>query len=188
MELLKLATNVPEEIALKYSDGKEVEGRYGPQVFFSLADGRGFYAEPMVAEMIKAKGLKPGQPFAICKNEVKNGAKKTIGWEVKPVYGANDDPGVTPKVSAAVTTPASGGASPARTVAASSPEDATRLQQTHGNTVLALGMQCVDAMAAIEKYAQQKFGTSFEFNGEDVRATLNTLLIEEFKRAAWRSN
>ena len=39
-EIIRFQPNVPVEIALKYSTGKRVQGRYGEQYFFSLVDGR----------------------------------------------------------------------------------------------------------------------------------------------------
>jgi hypothetical protein len=35
-EILRFDTNVPVEVALRFSDGKHVEGRYGDQVMYSL--------------------------------------------------------------------------------------------------------------------------------------------------------
>ena len=47
-EILRFDTNVPVEVALRFSDGKHVEGRYGDQVMYSLEDDRIMYVPPIV--------------------------------------------------------------------------------------------------------------------------------------------
>ncbi len=82
MELLKLEPNVPSgELMLKFSDGKDVEGRYGPQVFYSLADGRGWYVDPPVSDQLM-RIVKAGQPFAELEaaNEEAEGRAGQIGF------------------------------------------------------------------------------------------------------------
>lgn len=52
-EILRFETNVPVEVALRFSDGKHVEGRYGDQVMYSLADERIIYVPPIVERKIQ---------------------------------------------------------------------------------------------------------------------------------------
>src|ERR1700736_1997587 len=41
-------TNVSIDVALKYNDGKEVNGQDGDQVLYTLTDGRVMYVPPIV--------------------------------------------------------------------------------------------------------------------------------------------
>jgi hypothetical protein len=45
---VQFQTNIPVEAALKYGDGKEVNGQYGDQVLYTLTDGRVMYVPPIV--------------------------------------------------------------------------------------------------------------------------------------------
>ena len=51
---LRFQNNVPEKIALAYPQGVRKEGVYGPQVFFTLTDGRGMFLDEPVAQQITA--------------------------------------------------------------------------------------------------------------------------------------
>lgn len=93
-EILRFQTNIPEEFSLKYSDGKEVEGNFGPQVMFSLEDGRVTYVPPTVEAKFKAAGIKRGERVSVCKTEIKGKAV----WVVKRV----DPPAPAPRPAAAV--------------------------------------------------------------------------------------
>jgi hypothetical protein len=58
------------EVALRYTDGKVVDGQYGEQVMFSLTDDRVMYVEPIVAARIRSLGVQPGECFFILKTKV----------------------------------------------------------------------------------------------------------------------
>jgi hypothetical protein len=83
MNILRLETNAPVQVALKYDGGRDVDGRYGPQVLYTLADGRLMYLEPKAARRIDEMKITAGEPFSICKREARNGQKRTVEWEVK---------------------------------------------------------------------------------------------------------
>src|SRR5438128_11406502 len=85
MNILRFETNTPVQVALKFDGGRDVDGRYGPQVLYTLADGRLMYLEPKVARHIEELKITAGELFSICKREVKNGQKSGIQWEVKRV-------------------------------------------------------------------------------------------------------
>ena len=85
MNILRFEANTPVQVALKYDGGRDVDGRYGPQVLYNLADGRLMYIESKVARHIEELKIKAGELFSICKREVKNGQKSCIHWEVKRV-------------------------------------------------------------------------------------------------------
>ena len=70
-EILRFDTNVPVEVALRFSDGKHVEGRYGDQVMYSLENERIIYVPPIVERKIQELRIEKGEHFEICKAEVK---------------------------------------------------------------------------------------------------------------------
>jgi hypothetical protein len=59
--------NMPVQLALSYSEGKIVSGRFGEQVMYSLADGRVMYLNFKVAEKINELELNVREPFFVCK-------------------------------------------------------------------------------------------------------------------------
>lgn len=89
MSVLRFQTNVPVEVALAYSDGKEIEGQYGPQVMFSLAESpngeKTMYVPPIVAERFRELHIDKGQRVRVCKDEVKNGNRRGIQWDVSRI-------------------------------------------------------------------------------------------------------
>ena len=82
MNILRFEANTPVQVALKFDGGRDVDGRYGPQVLYTLADGRLMYLEPKAARRIDELKITAGEPFSICKREIKNGQKRTVEWEV----------------------------------------------------------------------------------------------------------
>src|ERR1700722_8423439 len=79
---VQFQTNVPVEVALKYNDGKEVNGQYGDQVLYTLTDGRVMYVPPIVKRKIDELGIGRGELFTLTKAEKKNGTRRTIEWLV----------------------------------------------------------------------------------------------------------
>lgn len=81
MEKLTLTPNVPMQIALKFPDGKCVEGRFGDQVMFSLTNSQVLYLDTDVAAKINALELRKNEPFGICKRWT---GKKgdSIRWDI----------------------------------------------------------------------------------------------------------
>jgi len=71
--ILRFNTNIPEEISLQRDMGRHVQGRYGEQVMYSLADGRVMYVPPYVEQRIEDLVIAPGEPFEICKTETTDG-------------------------------------------------------------------------------------------------------------------
>jgi hypothetical protein len=83
MNILRFETNTPVQVTLKYEGGRDVDGRYGPQVLYTLPDGRLMYLEPKAARRIDELKITAGEPFSICKREVPNGQKRTVEWDVQ---------------------------------------------------------------------------------------------------------
>ena len=83
MNIVRFQTNIPTEITLASPQGTGIEGRYGDQIMFTLADGRIMYVPPTVALRIQEHGIGAGEPFDVCKTLVKNGRQRSIEWFVK---------------------------------------------------------------------------------------------------------
>ena len=82
-DILRFNTNTPVEVALRWEDGREVEGRYGLQVMYTLADQRVIYVPPIVAQQIRELGIRQGERFEICKAEARQGERRWIEWQVR---------------------------------------------------------------------------------------------------------
>ena len=82
-EILRFNVNVPAEVALRYGEGKRVQGRFGEQVMYTLVDDRVMYVPVCVADRIEELEMRPGQQFEICKAEVRDGNRKWIEWFVR---------------------------------------------------------------------------------------------------------
>jgi hypothetical protein len=52
-------TNVPVSVALAYPDGIQVEGRFGDQIMYTLADERVMYAPPVVRSKLVERVSSP---------------------------------------------------------------------------------------------------------------------------------
>jgi hypothetical protein len=85
MNIVRFEMNVPAEIALQSPQGTLVAGRYGDRVMFPLADGRVMYVPPVVASQIETQGIAAGEPFQLCKVNVKAGRSRSIEWRVRRI-------------------------------------------------------------------------------------------------------
>jgi hypothetical protein len=82
-ERVTFQTNVPVTVSLAYPDGIEVEGRYGDQVMYTLADERVMYVPPIVREKIRDLGVRQGELVTICKTERRDGNRRFLEWKVE---------------------------------------------------------------------------------------------------------
>jgi hypothetical protein len=91
MNILRFEANTPVQLALKFDGGRDVDGRYGPQVLYTLTDytltdGRLMYLEPTAACRINELKITAGEPFSTCKRESRNAqpssrrGSRTAGW------------------------------------------------------------------------------------------------------------
>ena len=63
-EIIRFSTNVPAEVALRYGDGKRLQGRHGEQVIYALVDDRFMYVLLCVADRIGELEIHPGKRTA----------------------------------------------------------------------------------------------------------------------------
>jgi hypothetical protein len=67
MEKVVFTPNMPVQVALKYPEGKPVDGRFGDQMMYTLLDGRVMYLDMDVATKINLLGPRRGETFWIAK-------------------------------------------------------------------------------------------------------------------------
>lgn len=81
MDKVTFTPNVPVSVALKFPEGRQVEGRFGDQMYYSLVDGRAMYLDMPVAAKINALEVKARETFIICK---RHSGKRgdPIQWDV----------------------------------------------------------------------------------------------------------
>ena len=91
MNILRFEMNRPTEVALQSPEGVCVDGRYGPRMMFTLADGRVMYVPPIVANKIHAAGIIPGESFQLCKASVKTGQRRSVEWLLERI-GPDENP------------------------------------------------------------------------------------------------
>jgi hypothetical protein len=92
-EVVKFPIGTPVEVTLQFEEGKRVEGRYGDQVMYSLADNRVMYVPLYVEQRFQELAIGAGEPLLLCKKVVKEGNRNRTEWSVKrapqPLASAN---------------------------------------------------------------------------------------------------
>jgi len=83
--ILRFNTNSPVEVALRWDDGKRVEGRYGEQVMYTFEGDRVMYVPPVVANQIRELGIRAREVVEICKAELREENKRWIEWRVRRI-------------------------------------------------------------------------------------------------------
>lgn len=201
-EILRFETNVPVEIALAYPTGKLVEGQYGDQYYYTLTDGRGTYVQPIVEKRRTELGIGKGEPFSICKREIKDGNRKRIEWQVARVDPAPESelaaqleqsieeakarkapqPVVRPAAAGETTHPKVNGV---HVNGSAKPENGTTAAGA-GVTLLKLSLRAaVDAALDAEGYAKDR-NYSIRFTSEDLRAMALSLYIQGAREGGGR--
>lgn len=68
MEKIQFEPNIAQLLALRFPEGKlDRSGRYGDQMFYTLLDGRCWYAPIIAADRIAQLQIQPREPFYVCK-------------------------------------------------------------------------------------------------------------------------
>lgn len=169
-EKIAFQTNAPVTVALAYADGLQVEGRFGDQIMYTLADERVMYVPPVVRNKLVELGIQPGELFTICKAERKQGNRRFIEWQVNKDNVANDQPPwETPSPNGKVNGHAS-------------PKPPNGHAVSHVQNALA---SSIDAALAAEQYAATK-GFSVRFGSEDLRAMALSLFIQHAREGGLR--
>jgi hypothetical protein len=77
-DIVRPEWNVPIECVLKFDQGVPVEGKFGDQVLYTLADDSRLYVQPSVARQIEQLGIRRGMPFVLCKRK----SGRSVAWEI----------------------------------------------------------------------------------------------------------
>ena len=191
--ILRFTTNAPVELALRWDDGKRVDGRYGEQVMFTLVDDRVMYVPPVVASRIRELGIRACETFEICKAELRDENKRWIEWRVKrleqPRHPAPS--GNAPDTAAAALGDAQN--HPNGSTPHTSPRQTLEFQATADGTLLPVpvsgaGITCMElAMNGAAEIAQRVEARarmrnySLQFTSEDIRAIGLTMFIQAMR-------
>ena len=170
-ERIAFQANVPVTVALAYADGLQVEGRFGDQIMYTLADERVMYVPLLVRTKLVELGIQPREPFTICKAERKEGNRRFIEWQVNK--GTDSD-----EQSPSATPPVNGKTNGHDTPKPSSGHSAV----SHLERALAAS---IDAAIAAEQDAATK-GFSVRFGSEDLRAMALSLFIQHAREGGLR--
>lgn len=148
----------PEQIALKYKEGKGVHSPYnGDQVLFTLSDGRKWFTDLYVAQKIEQMRIEPGEVFAVQKTEIRRGNRRIVEIQITPVVPETP---AEPEKKPVGIAPVSGSGS-------SSADHLTRCYR-----------DAVDIVAAAVEYARSK-GLTLAPEFGDIRALAATICINE---------
>ena len=198
-DVLKLQTNVPETISLAFADGLPVESKFGgDQIMFTLNDGRKWFAAPFVAQKIAAAGVVAHQPFSICKREITENNRRRVEYQIDTAAAVPAAAAVVVSSGAgAVATPPARASKMTEVVTPSShfPTSPSTPAAANGNghaaapaagdssaaAIRFAGMAAIDAVLAVEAYAQSKGMTDFSFGAENIQKVWLTLYIDARK-------
>lgn len=195
METIKFETNMPQVLALAFTEGKAVESQFtGPQVMFSTVDGRRMYLAPFVAEKIKAAGIVARTPFEICRKQV----GRSIEWQVRThnagaVSEATPAPvQQSPKQTALQGSALQGYNGNAHQAMMATALDATYTAMAQPDTrtfsarakrMMAAMIDAVDVVIETEMYLERR-GVESQAEFESIRAIAATFFIQESKGGA----
>jgi len=188
---LVFETNVPVEVCLTHSEGKEIAGRREVQVMYDLADSRLMFVPKSVRDQIRKLEVKPGERLQICKREVDDEGEPCIEWTV--IRQASQAPSAQLIESAKKGGPVLSQLVAANNNGATSNAGSETAPKKNGQARLSCIMQmalqgALDASKAVEAYAEDtgiidRNGDPFRFSNDDIRAIGLTMFIEARKRA-----
>jgi hypothetical protein len=88
VEKIKFQTNIPQEVILCATQGKEVPSQYaagGKEFMFTTTDGRTLFLPPSAADKLTLLRLAQGEPVRIGRVEVIQGHQRRQEWVVERV-------------------------------------------------------------------------------------------------------
>jgi hypothetical protein len=190
--ILRFNTNSPVEVALRWDDGKRVEGRYGEQLMYTLNDDRVMYVPPVVGQRIRELGIRAREAFEICKAELREENKRWIEWRVRRIEESRHPAGLANAPEAAASAPNSN----AQNHRNGSTHQTTRpldLQAAPdgillpvpvtgvGITAMELAMSgAAEVAQRVESRARMR-NYSLQFTSEDIRAIGRTMFIQAMR-------
>jgi hypothetical protein len=192
--ILRFNTNTPVELALRWDDGKRVDGRYGEQVMYTLDDDRVMYVPPVVAQRIRELGIRAREAFEICKAELREDNRRWIEWRVRRIEEPRQPAGSgnAPAAAASVLNKEAQNhrngttdqTSARRTLTFEATADGTLLPvpvSGAGITAMELAMSgAVEIAQQVESRARMR-NYSLQFTSEDIRAIGLTMFIQAMR-------
>jgi len=191
--ILRFNTNAPVEVALRWDDGKHVEGRYGEQIMFTLDDDRVMYVPPVVAKQIRELGIRAMESFEICKAELRDDNRRRIEWRVKKLEEPRHPTSSANVPEAAATDPGKAqnhrnGSTPRSSTKSSLEFEANADGTLQPVPVAGAGITCMElAMNGAAEIAQRVESRarlrnySLQFSSEDIRAIGLTMFIQAMR-------
>jgi hypothetical protein len=182
-ERVVFEANVPVTATLAYADGLKVQGRFGDQVMYSLADGRVMYVPPMVRDKLVELGVRQNEPFAICRAERREGNRRFVEWVVQADGSAapaqstpaqSDTPGSPVSGDSGARGKANGDGNGDGNGKLASASPSSGIAEAALRAALTAS---IDAALAAEQYASAH-GLSIRFGSEDLRAMALSLFIQ----------
>jgi len=79
-DAVEFETNVPVKVAIKFSEPRKVNGRWGERCMYTLVDGRVMFVDREVAASITVMEIQVREPFWICRRAAAGGKKGR--WDV----------------------------------------------------------------------------------------------------------
>lgn len=184
--------NVPQQIALKWPDGKIVSGNYGDQMMYSLTDGRVMFLDLDVAQKISHLEVRAGETFGICK--LWNGDKQQkVRWDVYRSgerYVQDDDAQEPPQMPRPVPVSVIGASAPPRVAIPPAPVPQANNGHVTSNphVVVTDGRPktrledalktVVQALHSTNEYSKSIGYAMPQFGADEICRMVNTLLIE----------
>jgi hypothetical protein len=207
-EYLRFSTNVPEEVALRFPEGKQVQSKIeggADQMMYSLADGRVMYVPLYVGERIRELQIGPNQRFSLVKAEVKRGNRRGFEWQVKRVdppaeppaaptapqaakpVGAAAQPVTPAGVQSQPNTNINGTAPPVNGNGTTRANAAVPLKATFATAAEEFMITAIEAARRAEEYAAGH-NCSVRFTSEDIQGLASTLFIQAAREGwlTWR--
>jgi hypothetical protein len=189
---IKLEYGEPQTLALRFIQGKEVQGKYGLRIMFTTSDDRkwfmdaddGIAFERRLAEL----NVQAGDPIRVTKIRLQHGG----GYiKIEPLSDAHEDPRLVGQLEKSIEmaretrSAQTRVAAPARTETAPVQQPQQPTNDTQPITplsakFLAAYMVAVDVLLETRTYAQRK-GLALNIECGDVRALAATLVIDQQK-------
>ena len=191
--ILRFNINAPVEVALRWDDGRRVQGRYGEQVMYALEDDRVMYVPPIVANRIRELGIRARETFEICKAELREENRRWVEWHVKRTEGPRHpaSSGNAPEAAATVLDNAQNHrngtterTSAIRPLAFETTANGTLLPVPVSGAGIAAMELALDGAAEIAQRVESRarmHNYSLQFTSEDVRAIGLTMFIQAMR-------
>lgn len=188
-EIVRFTTNRPVEVTLRRGGAKRVQGYYGPQMMYTLTDDRVMYVPLTVADRTRESDIRSGEPFEICKAEVRNGNRKSIEWRVSRIEEPQQ-PVSSPNASVASARPT--GNSNGRSNGAPRFEvawDGTLLPVPVAGTAVTVMETALNAATDIAQRVERRASLNqraLQFSSDDIRAIGLTMFIQAMREGGVR--